>query len=103
MARNLGVQPHVVERARRDRGDDRTAVSAGDRRRTEISTLAGRNCSDDQPYQHNEPSDSHCYLRKTGSSYPSEELRTRNVPTSTPYAGDTRSRTARYTPVYRVC
>ncbi len=94
MARNLGVHAHVVERACRDRGDDRAPMGAGGRRRTVISALAGRNRSDDQPYQQDEPSDSHFYLRKTGSSYLSEELRTRDVPTSTPCATDTRGRRA---------
>src|SRR5208283_2954971 len=92
MARNLRVHAHVVERSGRDRGYDRATVGAGLRRRAVISSLAGRNCSDDQPYQHDEPSESHFYLPKTCSSCSSEELRTRDVSTSTPCAADTHER-----------
>src|SRR6266699_85765 len=95
MARDLGVHAHVVERASRDRGDDRARVSAVLRGRAVISALAGCYRSDDQPNQQDEPSDSHFYLRNTGSSYSSEELRTRDVSTSTPPTADTRGRTAR--------
>jgi hypothetical protein len=67
-------------------------VGAVSRRRAEISALPGSNCPDYQPYQQDEPSDSHLYLRRTGSSCSSEELRTRDVSTSTPCAADTRER-----------
>ena len=92
MARNLRVDAYVVKRPGRDRGDDGAAVGAGVRRRAVISALASRNCSDYQPYQQDKPSDSHSYLRKTGSSCSSEELRMRNAPASTPCAADTRGR-----------
>jgi len=92
MAGNLRVHAHVVERASRDRGDDVASVGAVSRRRTVVSALPGGNCPDYQPYQHDEPSDSHLYLRRTGSSCSSEELRTRDVSTSTPCATDTRER-----------
>ena len=36
------------------------------RRRAVISALAGRNCSDDQPYQQDKPSDSHFLPPKDG-------------------------------------
>ena len=92
VARNLGVNAHIVEGACRDGSDDVARVGAVCRRRTVISALAGSNSSDDQPNQQNEPSDSHFYLRKTGGSCFSEELRTRDVCTSTPYTADTRGR-----------
>src|SRR6266566_3006573 len=95
MARDLRVHAHVVERARSNRGDDRARVGAVIRIRAVIATLAGRDCSDNQPYQQDEPSDSHFYLRKTGSSCISEELRARDVLTSTPRAADTRGRGVR--------
>src|SRR5215475_1491932 len=83
MAGNLRVHANVVERAGRDRGDDVSGVGAVSWRRTVVSALPGSNCPDYQPYQHDEPSDSHFYLRRTGSSCSSEELRTRDVSTST--------------------
>src|ERR1700751_2584551 len=83
-----------MARPGRERGEDVAGVSAVVRRRAVVSALAGRNRTDDQPYQHNEPSDSHLYLRKTSSSYFSEELRTRDVSTSTPPAADTRERSS---------
>src|SRR5215467_9546728 len=92
MAGNLRVHAHVVERPGRDRGDDVAGVGAVSRRRTVVSALPGSNCPDDQPYQNDEPSDSHFYLRRTGSSCSSEELRTRDVSTSTLCAADTRER-----------
>jgi len=92
MARNLRVHADVVKRSGRDRGDDGTAVCAAVGRRAVISALPGCYCSDDQPYQQDKPSDSHSYLRMTGSSCSSEELRTRNAPTATPPAADTRGR-----------
>src|SRR6266567_557824 len=94
MAGNLRVHAHVIERAGRDRGDDRSGVGTVGRRRAVISTLPSGNCTDDQPYYQDEPSDSHFYLRKTGKSYFSEELRTLDVSTSTPPAADTRERSA---------
>src|SRR6266496_2874107 len=92
MAGNLRVHAHVVERAGRDRGDDVAGVGAVGRRRAVVSALPGSNCPDNQPYQQDESSDSHLYLRRTGSSCSSEELRTRDVSTSTPCAADTRER-----------
>src|SRR6266487_1221800 len=71
MAGNLRVHAYVVERTGRDRGDDVAGVGAVVRRRAVVSAPAGRDRADDQPYQHNEPSDSHLYLRQTSSSYPS--------------------------------
>src|SRR5262249_38853112 len=121
MAGNLRVHAHVVERPGHDRGDDVAGGGAVSRRRTLVSALPGSNCTDDQPYQHDEPSDSHFYLRRTGSSCLSEELRTRDVSTSTPCAADTRERSVECAadsafraisripakcfraPVYRVC
>jgi len=92
MAGNLRVHAHVVERAGRDRGDDVAGVGAVSRRRAVVSALPGSNCPDNQPYQQDEPTDSHLYLRRSGSSCSSEELRTRDVSTSTPCAADTRER-----------
>ena len=92
MAGNLRVHAHVVERASRNRGDDVAGVGAVSRRRAVVSALPGSNCPDNQPYQQDESSDSHLHLRRTGSSCSSEELRTRDVSTSTPCAADTRER-----------
>jgi hypothetical protein len=118
MAGNLGVDPDVVERASRDCRDDVTRVGTRGCGRAIVTALAGRDGSDDQPYQQNEPTDSHFYLRKTGSSYSSEELRTRDVSLTTPHTADTRPRRLVYNahlaisdtrtglfpaPVYRVC
>src|SRR5215472_18565560 len=94
MAGNLGVNAYVVERAGRDRGDDGAGVRAILGRRAVISALPGGNYPDDQPYQQDESSDSHFYLRETGSSRLSGELQTRDVSTSTRYAPDTRERAA---------
>src|ERR1700685_3159735 len=96
MAGNLGVDTDVVERPSRDRDDDVTRVGTGCCVRAIVTTLAGRDSSDNQPYQQNEPTDSHFYLRKTGSSCSSEELRTRDVPLSTPHTADTRARRLLY-------
>src|SRR6516162_620458 len=120
MAGNFRVHAQVVERPGYDRSDDRAGMGTVGRRRAVISTLPCGNCPDDQPYQQDEPSDSHFYLRKTGSSCLSEELRTRDASTSTPCAADTRERIiecpvdsaframehpggAFPAPVYRVC
>src|SRR5919201_5532117 len=67
MAGNLGVHAHVVQRAGRYRGDDRAGVGTVRPRRAVISALAGRDRPDNQPYQQDESTDSHFYLRMTGS------------------------------------
>src|SRR5690348_17091254 len=57
VAGKLGVDAHVVQRAGRHRGDDGAGVGTVIRRRSVISALAGRDRSDNQPYQQDEPTD----------------------------------------------
>ena len=75
MARNLGVHAYVVKRAAAMVTMIVARVGAGGRRRVVIAALTGRYRSDDEPNQDDEPSDSHIYLRKTGSSCFAEEPR----------------------------
>src|SRR5262245_51552844 len=72
MAGNLGVNAYVVQRAGHQRGDDRAGVGTVIWRRAVISALTGRDRPDDQPYHQDEPTDSHLYLRMSGSSCLSE-------------------------------
>src|SRR5580658_10965099 len=91
MARDLGVQAHVIERACRDRGHDRSRMSAANGRRVVITALAGCYRSDDQPNQKNDPSGPHNYLRKTGSTLDSEGPRMLVDLSSTLSTADTRA------------
>jgi hypothetical protein len=86
MAGDLRIHAHIVERACRDRGDDRPGMGTALGGRAVITTLTGRYNPDDQPYQHDETSDSHVYLRKTRTSCCWKEPRTRVVLSSTPAA-----------------
>jgi hypothetical protein len=86
MAGNLRIHADVVERACRDRGDDRSGTGTAVGGRTVVTSLTGRYGPDDQPYQHDETSDSHAYLRKTGGSGRRKEPRTQIVLSSTPGA-----------------
>src|ERR1700722_8625470 len=95
MTGHLGIYAYVVQRAGRDGRDDIARVSTRSRRRAEISALTSGYRSDDEPDHDDEPSDSHIYLRKTGSSYTSEEPQTRDISSSTPSTADTRSRRIR--------
>ena len=97
MTRNLGINAYVVERTRKDRDDDRARVSTGSRRRAVIATLASCDRPDDQPNHYDQPSDSHSYLQEKGSSGYSVELRTRDLPSSTPSAVATRGWRLLYT------
>ena len=63
MARDLRVHPRIIQRARGYRRDDRARVRTAIRGRTEITALRGRYYPDNEPDRHNEPSDSHGYLR----------------------------------------
>src|ERR1700677_3709969 len=91
MARDLGIHAHVIERARQDRGHDCSRMSAANGRRAVITALAGRYRPDDQPNQENDPSGSHNYLRKTGSTLDSEGPRILVAFSSTPPTADTRA------------
>src|SRR5580704_7569624 len=96
MARDLGVHAHVIERACRDRGHDRSGVRAAFGRRAVITALAGCYRSDNQPDQQDDPSGPHHYLRKTGSTLDSEGPRMQVALTSTPSTADTRGSGIRY-------
>src|ERR1700678_2967789 len=93
-ARDLRIHAHVVERTGQDRRHDVAGVGAGGGRRTVIAALAGRDRTDDQPYEQDNPADPHIYLRKTRGSCHSPEPQTRVAPSSTPLGTDTRTRPA---------
>jgi hypothetical protein len=66
MTGKLRVDADVVERACQYGDEDRARVGTGGRVRAEIAALTGCYCSDDEPNDDDEPSDSHMYLRKDG-------------------------------------
>jgi len=88
MAGNLRIHANIVERASRDRDEDRSNIAAVLGGRAIVTALTSRYSPDDESYQHDETSDSHIYLRERGRSGRLNEPRTRVVPTTTPAAAD---------------
>ena len=90
MAGYLRIHADVVERAGQDRDDDGPGMRTALIGRAVVTTLTSRYGPDDQPYQHNDASGSHMYLRKKGRSSHWNEPRTRVVLASTLTSADMR-------------
>ena len=88
MAGNLRIHANVVERAGHDRDEDRSNIAAVLGGRAIVTALTSRYGPDDEPYQHDDTSDSHMYLRERGRSGRWNESRTWVVSTTTAAAAD---------------
>ena len=90
VAGDLRIDAEVIKRTSSNGRDNVARVGAIRRGRAEISSLTSGDRADNQPDQHDETSDAHVYLRKTGR-YCHQEVRPGADNFSTLPAPDTRA------------